>query len=124
VGVRLGGPGAHGWGPLALTRVGYTRRPSRSRAFCGDELVLESVLANPRPLPLPWVEIWERLPADLEPGGALEPPYAEPSRVWVRRGMALWPYQRLRWQRRLVCRRRGVFALGEARLRGGGPVGF
>jgi uncharacterized protein (DUF58 family) len=44
--------------------------------------------------------------------------------VWVSRGLALWPYQRLRWRRNLACRRRGVFRLGDARLRTGDPFGF
>jgi uncharacterized protein (DUF58 family) len=120
----VGGLGAWGWATLALARVTYTRRTSRSRAFCGDELILESMLANPRPLPLPWLEVWEQLPFELGPEGALEASHAEPDRVWVRRGLALWPYQRLRWKRRLVCRHRGVFRLGEARLRTGDPFGF
>jgi uncharacterized protein (DUF58 family) len=120
----VGGLGAQAWAALAFARVSYTRRTSRSRAFCGDELVLESTLANPRPLPLPWIEVWEQLPTDLGPEGAWEASYTEPDRVWVRRGLALWPYQRLRWRRRLTCRRRGVFRLGEARLRTGDPFGF
>jgi len=120
----VGGLGAWGWAALAFARVTYSRRTSRSRAFCGDELVLESTLANPRPLPLPWLEVWEQLPFDLGPEGALEASHAEPDRVWVRRGLALWPYQRLRWRRRLMCRHRGVFRLGVARLRTGDPFGF
>src|SRR5438067_11006235 len=113
----LVGLAARAWAALAFTRVSYTRRTSRARAFCGDELALESTLANPRPLPLPWVEVWEHLPAALEPDGARERSYVDRDRVWVNRGLALWPYQRLRWRRRLVCQRRGVFALGQARLR-------
>src|SRR5918911_3240417 len=84
------------WAALAFARVGYTRRTSRARAFCGDELALESTLANPRPLPLPWVEVWEHLPAALAPAGASERSFAEPSRLWLSRGVAIWPYQRLR----------------------------
>jgi uncharacterized protein (DUF58 family) len=120
----VGGLGAQGWAALAFARVSYTRRTSRSRAFCGDELILESTLANPRLLPLPWIEVWELLPADIGPEGPLEASYTQPDRVWVRRGLALWPYQRLRWRRRLDCRRRGVYRLGEARLRTGDPFGF
>jgi uncharacterized protein (DUF58 family) len=115
---------ARGWSALAMAGVSYRRRTSRARAFCGDEVWLESVLANPRPLPLPWFEVWERLPLALDPEGPSEPSYAQPGRVWVNRGLSLWPYQRLRWRRRLVCRRRGVFQLGEARLRTGDPFGF
>jgi uncharacterized protein (DUF58 family) len=120
----LVGLGARGWAAIAFTRVAYSRRTSARRAFCGDELALESALANPRPLPLPWVEVWEHLPVDLDPQGPAEPSYDQPDRVWVSRGLALWPYQRLRWQRRLSCRRRGVFKLGETRLRTGDPFGF
>src|SRR5438067_2349449 len=113
----LVGLGARAWAALAFAHVRYSRHTSRSRAFCGDELMLESSLANPRPLPLPWIEVWEQLPAALEPDGARERSYVDRDRVWVNRGLALWPYQRLRWRRRLVCQRRGVFALGQARLR-------
>jgi uncharacterized protein (DUF58 family) len=120
----LVGLGAHAWAALAFAHVTYTRRPSRSRAFCGDELHLESTLSNPRPLPLPWIEVWEKLPADLEPEGVSERSWGEPDRVWVSRGLALWPYQRLRWRRALTCRHRGVFRLGDARLRTGDPFGF
>ncbi len=120
----VGGLGAQAWAALALARVSYTRRTAASRAFCGDELILESTLANPRPLPLPWVEVWEQIPADLGPEGPLEASYARPDQVWVRRGLALWPYQRLRWRRRLRCRRRGAYRLGEACLRTGDPFGF
>jgi uncharacterized protein (DUF58 family) len=120
----LVGLGARAWAILAFARVTYTRQTSLSRAFCGDDVMLESTLANPRPLPLPWVEVWEQLPVDLGPEGANERSFAQPDRVWVSRGLALWPYQRLRWRRRLACRHRGVFRLGVARLRTGDPFGF
>ena len=112
------------WAALAFVRVRYERKPTRPRAFAGDTLVLESVLANPRILPLPWVEVWERLPLALQPEAPRERSFAELDRVWVNRGLAAWPYQRLRWRRRLVCTRRGVFALGDIRVRTGDPFGF
>jgi uncharacterized protein (DUF58 family) len=115
---------ARAWAALAFTRVTYTRQPSRQRAFCGDRLDLESVLANPRLLPLPWVEVWEQLPAALQPEAPRERSYAEADRVWVSRGLAVWPYHRLRWRRQLQCVRRGVFTLGQTRLRTGDPFGF
>jgi uncharacterized protein (DUF58 family) len=112
------------WAALAFTRVNYTRRTLQRRAFAGDELTLESEVSNPRPLPLAWVEVWEQIPHALEPEGWKERSYAQPDSVWVERGIALWPYQRLRWRRRLRCNRRGVYQLGEARLRTGDPFGF
>jgi uncharacterized protein (DUF58 family) len=120
----LVGLGAQAWAALAFAHVEYRRGTSRSRAFCGDELMLESSLANSRLLPLPWFEVWEQLPANLGPEGYNERSFVDPDRVWVNRGLALWPYQRVRWRRRLACRQRGVFRLGEARLRTGDPFGF
>jgi uncharacterized protein (DUF58 family) len=120
----LVGLGAHAWAKLAFVRLAYTRKPSRNRAFRGDALDLESTLANPRLLPLPWVEVWEQLPAALEPDGQIERSFIDPERRWVRRGLALWPYQRLRWHRRLHCSRRGVFKLGPISMRTGDPFGF
>jgi uncharacterized protein (DUF58 family) len=115
---------ARAWSRLAFARLTYSRRTSRSRAFQGDELDLESALANPRPLPLAWVEVWEHLPLALAPEGAAERSFTAPDRVWVSRGVALWPYQRLRWRRKLRCRHRGVYRLGEMRMRAGDPFGF
>ncbi len=120
----LVGLAARAWARLAFARVAYGRKTSRGRAFQGDELFLESSLANPRPLPLPWVEVWEHLPAALAPEGAKERSFIEPDRVWASRGVALWPYQRLRWRRKLRCRHRGVYRLGEIRMRTGDPFGF
>src|SRR5205807_4014219 len=77
----LVGLAARAWAALAFARVSYTRRTSRVRAFCGDELALESTLANPRPLPLPWVEVWEHLPAALAPAGASERSFVDPNRM-------------------------------------------
>jgi uncharacterized protein (DUF58 family) len=115
---------ARAWAALAFVRVQYARRTSRERAFAGDTLLLESVLANPRILPLPWVEVWERLPLALQPEAPRERSYAEVGRVWVNRGLAVWPYQKVRWRRRMLCARRGVYKLGDIRLRTGDPFGF
>jgi uncharacterized protein (DUF58 family) len=121
----LVGLGARGWAKLAFTRVTYTRKPSRQRAFRGDDLVLECSLSNPRLLPLPWIEVWEQLPLAFGTHGqAAERSFSHPDRRWVSRGLALWPYQRLRWRRHLLCDRRGVFKLGQICLRSGDPFGF
>jgi uncharacterized protein (DUF58 family) len=115
---------ARAWAELAFVRVTYTRTTSRERAFRGDELLLESTLGNPRILPLPWLEVWEQLPVALRPEAPRERSFMDADRVWVSRGLAVWPYRRVRWRRRLVCTQRGVFTLGDVRLRTGDPFGF
>lgn len=120
----LTGLTARAWAALAFVRVTYTRSTSRDRAFRGDELTLESTLGNPRILPMPWVEVWEQLPVALRPEAPRERSFVHQDRVWVSRGLAVWPYRRVRWRRKLVCTQRGVFNLGEVRLRTGDPFGF
>jgi uncharacterized protein (DUF58 family) len=115
---------ARAWAALAFVRVRYTRTTNRERAFRDDELVLESTLSNPRLLPLPWIEVWEQLPLALRPESPRERSFVDLDRVWVSRGLAVWPYRRVRWRRKLVCTQRGVFQLGEVRLRTGDPFGF
>lgn len=120
----LVGLATRGWGAVALSRVNYRRKPSRERSFCGDQLSLDSVLENPRLLPLSWAEVWEELPIALQPEAPRERSFADSERVWVNRGVAVWPYQRVRWRRKLTCTHRGVFKLGETRIRAGDPFGF
>jgi uncharacterized protein (DUF58 family) len=112
------------WTYVGLKKVSFERRTLEPRAFCGDEVVLESTVANPRPLPLPWLEVWEQIPLALQPDGLKERSFADPKSAWVARGLSLWPYQRLRWRRKLHCATRGVHVLGEIRLRTGDPFGF
>jgi uncharacterized protein (DUF58 family) len=112
------------WAAVSLKRVGFRRGTNRARAFSGDDLQLEAVLSNPRLLPLPWVEVWELVPDALQPDEPRERSFAQPGFVWVQRGMSLWPYQRVRWRRRLHCRARGVYQLGNIVLRTGDPFGF
>jgi uncharacterized protein (DUF58 family) len=82
---------ARAWAALTFVRLTYTRTTSRQRAFRGETITLESRLANPRLLPLPWVEVWEQLPLALQPESPRERSFAEMDRVWVSRGLAVWP---------------------------------
>ncbi|GAC1315156.1 MAG: hypothetical protein NVSMB2_05970 [Chloroflexota bacterium] len=102
----------------------YARALSSTRAFCGESVILRSSLANPRPLPLPWIEVWECLPETLVSEPGTQRSFADPRRLWTRQGLALWPYRRARWQRTLTCSQRGVMTLGPVRLRTGDPIGL
>src|SRR5436309_3415482 len=103
------------WTYAGLKKVGFERTTLQTRAFAGDEVLLDSLVANPRPVPLPWLEVWEQIPLALAPEGPKERSFSDPSSGWVSRGLSLWPYQRLRWRRKLLCRVRGVHRMGEVR---------
>lgn len=98
--------------------------PRPIRTFCGDTLVLETRLSNRKLLPLPWVEVWERLPLALDSGEELVESVEARGQGWLCQGATLWPYQRARWQHRLACRHRGVYTLGPVRVRAGDPFGL
>ncbi len=106
---------------LAPRRLGYTRRPSTVRAFRGDDVVLETALVNRKPLPLAWVEVWERIPLVLAPTQELERSIQDSHLGWLRQSATVWPYERVRWRHTLHCAKRGVFQIGEARVRTGDP---
>jgi uncharacterized protein (DUF58 family) len=112
------------WSRGALARVTCTRGTRKARAFCGEDIVVETRVTNARPLPLPWAEVWEMYPRALEPDGEREPSYAARGTVWVCQGLALWPYQRATWRRRLTCQRRGAYRLEPPRIRAGDPFGL
>jgi uncharacterized protein (DUF58 family) len=120
----LAGLLARAWAAAAFERVTYARRPLTSRVFCGDELIVESSLVNAKPLPMPWVEVWEQLPLALAAEEQVERSLDDPRRGWLRRGLSIGPYRRVRWRRRFVCSRRGAYHLGDTWLRGGDPFGL
>ncbi len=119
----VAGAATRAWASWSLRGIAYARTLSPHRAFRGDALQLETSLANRKLLPLPWVEVWERLPLALGPSGEAERSAEHPGWVWICQGAALWPYQRARWRHVLECRQRGVFALPEATIRSGDPFG-
>lgn len=116
------GAASRGWAAVSMRRVHYRRQLLAWRAFCGDTVLLETSLRNRKPLPLPWIEAWERLPRALVPDlQAVQPSQLSPGVVWLRQGAALWPYQRARWRHQLECRRRGAYIVGPAHIRTGDP---
>lgn len=100
---------------LSTWRVSYERRLSVHRGFPGETVEVEVRLLNRKPLPVPWLEVRETLPAALLP----EDGSVRTSRLlhlpW--RGVAKWRYN-------LTCRKRGAYTLGAAELRGGDPYGL
>jgi uncharacterized protein (DUF58 family) len=112
------------WSRHSLRGLSYERETSDERAFPGDELLLSLRLANSKLLPLPWVEVDDRVPNRLlllseagEPVSTLE---GERLRL---AGSVSWS-ERVTWRYRLRCQRRGIYRLGPAVVTSGDPFGF
>lgn len=115
---------ARAWAALAPKRLLFGRRFSPARAFCGETVDLETTLTNRKALPLPWVEIWQRIPLTLPAERQGQGSALEPDTVWLGQGGTLWGHRRARWHLHLECPRRGVYPLGNAVIRYGDPFGL
>lgn len=112
------------WSRLSLERLVYQRSIPERRAFVGDRLLFRQTLTNLKPLPLPWIEVEERVPDAMPPVGyALKPSYLPKTGLLARATGLSW-YQRVTWDVELECRERGYYKIGPARLRSGDLFGF
>ena len=112
------------WGRFALHGVAYRRRLGERRASFGEELPFEVQIDNRKPLPLPWLEAEDSLPAGLELAGRPLVLDRASGRSTLRQVVSLRWYERVRLTYRLRCRARGAFTLGPVRLATGDPFGF
>ena len=112
------------WSSHSLDSLAYRREPSDERAFPGEELLLSMRLSNGKLLPLPWVEVDDRVPASLlllsEAGDPIET--VEGGRLRLA-GSVSWN-ESIVWRYRMRCRRRGIYRLGPALVTSGDPFGF
>ena len=53
------------WDKYCLSRIEYQRKLSAERAFFGDNIYFAISVANRKPLPLPWFQIEEEIPAEI-----------------------------------------------------------
>jgi len=112
------------WERYGLVRIEFRRRLSASRAFFGDEVVLELEIANRKPLPLPWLEVDEEIPAEVTLLTGQTTQSSQPNRFLISNLFSLGWYHRVRRRYRMKCTQRGSFAFGPARVHSGDLFGF
>ncbi len=120
----LAGGVARLWNRYCLTRVEYQRHLSANRIFFGEEIQLELEIANRKPLPLPWIQITEELPAEVTLlKGKTSSPH-KISRVLLTNLLTLSWYHKAKRRYRIQCLQRGYFAFGPTHIRSGDLFGF
>jgi uncharacterized protein (DUF58 family) len=128
------------WDRYCLSRVEYDRKLSADKAFFGDEVFLEISIANRKPLPLPWFQVEEEIPADfLTMKGAVTPVPEEEVSItdsmnygWYNRDnranlssyISLGWYHKITRRYQMECRQRGLFPFGPTLLRSGDIFGI
>lgn len=118
------GGAARLWARLSLEQVEYRRELSERRAFSGEQVKLRLRLANRKLLPVPWLELRERLPeaAPLVEGHTT--PTGQHGAVYLTRTTALRSGDRLEWPLTMHAGRRGYHRFGPARLTSGDLFGL
>jgi uncharacterized protein (DUF58 family) len=99
------------WLKRATEHLRVERRLAE-RAFTGDRVTVELVVRNTGWLPVPWLEVSERLPVALQ---------AVP---FQRQVVSLGPREERRFRYTLNCRRRGYYTVGPLSARAGDLFGI
>ncbi len=118
------GGAARLWARLSLEQVEYRRELAERRAFTGEEVGLRLRLANRKWLPVPWIEVRERLPEAAPATDAHTSPSGLQGVVYLSRSTALRSGDRIEWPLTMLAARRGYHRLGPARLTSGDLFGL
>ncbi|MFT5390829.1 MAG: hypothetical protein ACI8PT_001017 [Gammaproteobacteria bacterium] len=111
------------WARLSLEQLLVTRKFTRQQVFQGDEVNVEVLLENRKPLPLPWLRISFLLPDGLETH-QVKPGHRFEGGTSFFETFSLARYERVRAQRKIVAVRRGCYRLGVAHVQSGDLFGF
>lgn len=112
------------WDRFALVGVEYRRRFGERRAFVGEIIDLELMVANRKWLPINWLRVVDRVPMELPLEGIEVAPTNVPTVGRIRQVFAL------RWNERVVrryqirCVHRGFYPFGPAELEAGDIFGL
>ncbi|WP_052891264.1 DUF58 domain-containing protein [Thermogemmatispora carboxidivorans] len=112
------------WGTFCLVNLRYQRAFSQQRASFGEEIVLTQVLENAKLLPLPWVEVSDRVPLALVFRGLGPHLIPDGGRAIIESLFSPRWYERIARSYRLRCLARGVHTFGPTVLRSGDLFGF
>ena len=118
------GGAARLWSRLSLEQVEYRRELSEHRAFVGERVRVTMHLVNDKVMPVPWLEVRERLPDDAPVVESRTSPAGTPGFVYLTRTTALRAGDRIEWPLELRAITRGYHRMGPARLTSGDLFGL
>jgi uncharacterized protein (DUF58 family) len=112
------------WNRLSLEDVYYTRELPQRRVFIGEEIPMRVALTNKKPVPLAWIHVEDEVPSALQVIEGDIDVNVHPNIQTIRHSSSMSWYERIYWDYRLKCTRRGLYRLGPAHLESGDPFGF
>jgi uncharacterized protein (DUF58 family) len=108
------------WNRLSLAGVRAERHLKGTRFFPGEPIECTLRILNRKPLPLPWVQIEDDLPAGFDLVG----PTGRTRADAIQRSAALLWYRGISWKLDLIGRRRGYYPIGPLKLTSGDLLGL
>ena len=112
------------WNGVALEQLYYQRHLPQRRALIGEEVPMTVTLTNSKPVPLSRVLVEDEIPFSLRVvGGEVDVDEITETQT-LRHSTSMAWYERIRWDYRLRCTRRGLYRLGPASISSGDPFGF
>jgi uncharacterized protein (DUF58 family) len=110
---------AWGWARWCLSNLTIQRRFSHTRAFWGEEVTMDHVFVNNKPLPLPWLVVEDQFPSTLKLLPPAQAHKALPGKMSFTTVFSLGWYERLTRHYRLLCQARGEHDFGPIDIRSG-----
>ncbi len=112
------------WAKYCLVRVEYQHALSATRAFPGEEVQLVTQLTNGKVLPLPWIQVTDELPREVQPLQGRTIPSPDPTRIVLTSLLSMKWYQRTTRTYTLRCLQRGHYFIGPVCIRSGDLFGM
>lgn len=112
------------WNRLSLQEVTYERELSQQRVFIGEEVAMTVSLTNRKPIPLGRLRAEDQIPKSVTIADADVVGSHNPDAQTLRHSTSMGWYDRIRWDYKLSCSRRGLFRLGPVRLESGDLFGL
>ena len=112
---------------VALNQVFYQKKFSGNRFFVDEIVAMEVMISNKKPIPVPWIRIQDELPEifEVENTDITNFIYNSYTKTQVLRHFTSmrW-YERIKWDYKLKCTRRGVFKIGPSKIESTEPFGM
>ena len=112
------------WNKVSLEDLSYQRTLDQQRVFIGEETTLTITLSNRKPVPLARIEIQDEVPKEIEVRDADITSSPAPEAQRLRHSTSIAWYERIRWQYRIRCLKRGYYRIGPAHMDSGDLFGF
>jgi uncharacterized protein (DUF58 family) len=115
---------AWGWAQWCLTNLHVERTFSQSRAFWGEEVSMDQVFVNNKPLPVPWLAVSDEYPGSLTLISHSASLAARARVMEFSTSLSLGWYERLTRHYRIQCTARGEHEFGPIEIRSGDIFGL